>query len=104
MALLLCISCNLPRAAELYVWYWYCRYLEVQGQQRGPDDDLETVLEASHCHKARLLHYFPTSEGTEGAAAAAATAKAASPFEEAPQDWCGWHLDHGALTGELRLS
>eukprot|EP00887_Chlorella_sp_A99_P004815 scaffold4.g4815.t1 len=34
----------------------------------------------------RLLHYFAPP-----AAAAAASAQ--------PQQWCGWHLDHGSLTG-----
>jgi len=36
-------------------------------------------------HQARLLHYFPRADAGAG------------PTE--PDSWCGWHLDHGALTG-----
>jgi hypothetical protein len=47
---------------------------------------LERMLRDSKCHKGRLLHYFPASCSTEDR-----TTDMAS--------WCGWHLDHGSLTG-----
>lgn len=43
---------------------------------------LESIVSGSTSHLARLLHYFPSDE--------------AKTFED---DWCGWHNDHGALTG-----
>eukprot|EP00879_Flechtneria_rotunda_P015812 GHRR01016535.1.p1 GENE.GHRR01016535.1~~GHRR01016535.1.p1 ORF type:complete len:370 (+),score=93.59 GHRR01016535.1:586-1695(+) len=42
-------------------------------------------LRVSSCHKARLLHYFPVD--------------VAHRHGITDEDWCGWHLDHGALTG-----
>eukprot|EP00478_Filoreta_tenera_P000582 GABV01000587.1.p1 GENE.GABV01000587.1~~GABV01000587.1.p1 ORF type:complete len:411 (+),score=177.70 GABV01000587.1:28-1233(+) len=49
----------------------------------------DTVSKSLNC-KARLLHYFPIDE-----------AKAAAVADEADKEdqWCGWHLDHGSLTG-----
>ncbi|KAG2486583.1 hypothetical protein HYH03_014753 [Edaphochlamys debaryana] len=47
---------------------------------------LSGVFQRSMNPKARLLHYFPTPQ-LEG------------PAQTAPQDWCGWHYDHGSLTG-----
>jgi len=44
------------------------------------------VLRASRCPKARLLHYFPPPDGSEGS-------------EIDGENWCGWHTDHGTLTG-----
>jgi len=46
---------------------------------------LEGVLRASRCAKGRLLHYFPSAPEAGG--------------EEDPAAWCGWHKDHGSLTG-----
>ena len=53
-----------------------------------PSHMLEEILKSSRCHKARLLHYFPASE-------------AAAPLDESEafSSWCGWHNDHGSLTG-----
>ena len=54
-----------------------------------PSHMLEEILRSSRCHKARLLHYFPAAEDT-------------SPprdESEAFSNWCGWHNDHGSLTG-----
>lgn len=47
--------------------------------------DFGAALRESACHRARLLHYFPP--------------EAAGGEEEG--DWCGWHFDHGSLTGGL---
>lgn len=49
---------------------------------------LEKIIAASKCCKARLLHYFPlTAEDI------------ASSDENNFSNWCGWHNDHGSLTG-----
>lgn len=48
---------------------------------------LEHVVKNSTTTKARLLHYFPPSPGTDSAE------------EEVLDSWCGTHLDHGCLTG-----
>lgn len=54
-----------------------------------PADALEKVIATSKCAKARLLHYFanPTAEQT-------------GDDEQVDfSSWCGWHNDHGSLTG-----
>ncbi|KAL4469872.1 hypothetical protein ABPG72_011093 [Tetrahymena utriculariae] len=43
---------------------------------------LESIVSESKTHLARLLHYFPSNES-----------------KVVDDDWCGWHNDHGALTG-----
>jgi isopenicillin N synthase-like dioxygenase len=44
-------------------------------------------ISKSRNHKARLLYYFSTDS-------------AAVPSSDAiDQHWCGWHLDHGSITG-----
>lgn len=43
---------------------------------------LENIINTSQVHLARLLHYFPSDE-----------------VKRVDDDWCGWHNDHGALTG-----
>jgi hypothetical protein len=55
------------------------------------DAYLETTIEKSLCCKARLLHYFPLS----GEELADSDSSASSAFSS----WCGWHNDHGSLTG-----
>ena len=54
-----------------------------------PPGQLRRVLDCSSNHKARLLHYFPSDTETA---------------DDTPQGhdqtaWCGWHTDHGSLTG-----
>lgn len=51
---------------------------------------LVRVIGSSHVCKARLLHYFPPD--TTGAN----TENQANGEDPA---WCGWHCDHGSLTG-----
>lgn len=46
----------------------------------------------SQCHKGRLLHYFPPPEPSSSSGNQ-------NKVEE--DSWCGWHRDHGALTGLL---
>lgn len=54
---------------------------------------LEEIVDTSKCCKARLLHYFPS------------TGELPSPEKEKDEkhdlfsSWCGWHNDHGSLTG-----
>jgi isopenicillin N synthase-like dioxygenase len=43
---------------------------------------LTDSISRSRNHKARLLYYFPTDSS-----------------DEIDQHWCGWHLDHGSITG-----
>jgi len=52
------------------------------------------VVRSSRVPKGRLLWYFPLDEGQ---------AEAAAAFEGAVDDsWCGWHNDHGSITGLCR--
>jgi hypothetical protein len=62
-------------------------------QEQG-ELDFAAQLTHSDTHKARLLHYFP-----KGHAAAAQQQAEAQQAEGEEEDWCGWHLDHGSLTG-----
>lgn len=55
-----------------------------------PEDKLHHIIETSKCCKARLLHYF--SRTAEEIAADNSTDLEYS-------NWCGWHNDHGSLTG-----
>lgn len=48
-------------------------------------EGLEQTLVHSRCHKGRLLYYFP--------------AQHSSPAYASVSSWCGWHTDHGSLTG-----
>jgi isopenicillin N synthase-like dioxygenase len=64
------------------------------------EQKLTKIIINSKCCKARLLHYFPCTEEETvagGGNAAAATTTASS--EEDFSSWCGWHNDHGSLTG-----
>jgi len=57
---------------------------------------LERIMATSTCAKARLLHYFARTED-ECASIAAKSKNEDDSFS----DWCGWHNDHGSLTGLL---
>lgn len=50
-----------------------------------PEHKLEQIIDKSLCCKARLLHYFPISSEL--------------PSVDDFSSWCGWHNDHGSLTG-----
>jgi isopenicillin N synthase-like dioxygenase len=57
-----------------------------------PTNKLETIIEKSLCCKGRLLHFFPKND----------EASLSSDEEKSIDDfasWCGWHNDHGSLTG-----
>jgi hypothetical protein len=54
-----------------------------------PSHKLQHIIEKSLCCKARLLHYFPNAiDELESSASVDDFAS-----------WCGWHNDHGSLTG-----
>lgn len=51
---------------------------------------LETIVRESTVAKGRLLHYFPMEEpGADGN----------GDEDDGVSTWCGWHNDHGSLTG-----
>ncbi|KAF6255536.1 hypothetical protein COO60DRAFT_1702779 [Scenedesmus sp. NREL 46B-D3] len=68
----------------------HCSNGEPLGAGEQAQLDFAGQLRSSSCHKARLLHYFPTNSGDQQQQQVAAG-----------EDWCGWHLDHGALTGGM---
>jgi isopenicillin N synthase-like dioxygenase len=55
------------------------------------DGKLERIIRTSRAVKGRLLHYFPLDE--------AAAAASQQSNEQNYSSWCGWHNDHGSLTG-----
>lgn len=60
------------------------------------ENKLFSIIEQSKCCKARLLHYFPIlSAPTEYST----QDKREQEQEEGFSSWCGWHNDHGSLTG-----
>ncbi|CAN6327341.1 unnamed protein product [Urochloa humidicola] len=63
------------------------RYVTRQGVGSYDGDSLEQTIARSRCHKGRLLYYFPRQlrQQTEEVGSVSS--------------WCGWHTDHGSLTG-----
>eukprot|EP00475_Leptophrys_vorax_P011710 TRINITY_DN1824_c0_g1_i1.p1 TRINITY_DN1824_c0_g1~~TRINITY_DN1824_c0_g1_i1.p1 ORF type:complete len:404 (+),score=106.47 TRINITY_DN1824_c0_g1_i1:54-1214(+) len=64
----------------------HCDYFvesQVSTENMSEKGKLARILETSTNCKARMLHYFPVvkQDGRDG------------------QKWCGWHNDHGSLTG-----
>lgn len=75
------------------------RHCDAYARARRPDykgQRLESIIRGSLAPKGRLLHYFPTSAGGGKADDAPAPADIR---EEEYGTWCGWHNDHGSLTG-----
>lgn len=74
------------------------RYVQVEMEARATGSQapqwtrLHDVLSSSRACKARLLHYFPQAK-QDGATACA------PGQQEQLSSWCGWHNDHGSLTG-----
>uniref|UniRef100_A0A0E0HHY4 Fe2OG dioxygenase domain-containing protein n=1 Tax=Oryza nivara TaxID=4536 RepID=A0A0E0HHY4_ORYNI len=62
------------------------RYVMQQGVGPYDGESLEQTIASSRCHKGRLLYYYPRqfSKQEEGGSVSS---------------WCGWHTDHGSLTG-----
>ncbi|KAJ4954208.1 hypothetical protein NE237_031040 [Protea cynaroides] len=50
-------------------------------------EGLEQILLRSRCHKGRLLYYFPAEQSN------------CTQDGGSMSSWCGWHTDHGSLTG-----
>ena len=57
----------------------------------GYEPKLEATLRHSKCCKARLLHYFPQRD----------TMDTEDDTDTQFSNACGWHNDHGSLTGLL---
>ncbi|XP_021996643.1 uncharacterized protein LOC110893816 isoform X2 [Helianthus annuus] len=51
------------------------------------NEGIEQIVHRSRCHKGRLLYYFPAENSND------------SQDSESMSSWCGWHTDHGSLTG-----
>ncbi|CAI9100281.1 OLC1v1037245C1 [Oldenlandia corymbosa var. corymbosa] len=69
---------------------YHCDRFAFREMKTSEDKGLEQILESSRCHKGRLLYYFPTRQSIylqDG---------------ESMSSWCGWHTDHGSLTGLTR--
>ncbi|KHN32409.1 hypothetical protein glysoja_026303, partial [Glycine soja] len=69
---------------ELMLSY-HCDQYVSKGMKIHKDEGLESILHRSRCHKGRLLYYFPSQQGV--------------PDGNSLSSWCGWHTDHGSLTG-----
>lgn len=54
------------------------------------DGKLERIIRNSLCCKARLLNYYPIAQES---------LTAAGDHHDPFSSWCGWHNDHGSLTG-----
>ncbi|KAI7987065.1 hypothetical protein LOK49_LG13G00454 [Camellia lanceoleosa] len=70
----------------LMVAYHCDRYVS-RGMKMHEDEGLEQILLRSRCHKGRLLYYFPSLQSVF------------TQNGESMSSWCGWHTDHGSLTG-----
>jgi len=54
-----------------------------------PSNKLYNIVKQSKTCKGRLLHYFPLSQEQQQP----------SDDQNSISSWCGWHNDHGSLTG-----
>eukprot|EP01090_Pellita_catalonica_P015373 TRINITY_DN415_c0_g1_i5.p1 TRINITY_DN415_c0_g1~~TRINITY_DN415_c0_g1_i5.p1 ORF type:complete len:269 (+),score=54.58 TRINITY_DN415_c0_g1_i5:52-858(+) len=60
------------------------KYVKQECPTFQPENYLEKIITDSRSCKARLLHYFAIDEDTT---------------PRTRESWCGWHNDHGSLTG-----
>lgn len=60
---------------------------------------LETTIKNSNICKGRLLHYFPSNNNEEESQQHVSIAEEGESKESDFSSWCGWHNDHGSLTG-----
>lgn len=65
----------------------HCDRYVSKGLTIREDEGLKQLLLRSRCHKGRLLHYFQTQRRT------------CTQYGDSTSSWCGWHTDHGSLTG-----
>ncbi|XP_058184156.1 uncharacterized protein LOC131301760 isoform X1 [Rhododendron vialii] len=70
----------------LMVAYHSDKYVS-RGMKMHEDEGLEQILNRSRCHKGRLLYYFPSIQSIY------------TEDHGSMSSWCGWHTDHGSLTG-----
>ncbi|GAV82063.1 2OG-FeII_Oxy domain-containing protein/DIOX_N domain-containing protein [Cephalotus follicularis] len=70
----------------LMVAYHCDRYVS-KGMNMDKNRGLEQILLSSRCHKGRLLYYFPAQQSN------------GVHDDDSISSWCGWHTDHGSLTG-----
>ena len=73
-------------------------------EEQGVSVDLERILGESLNCKARLLHYFDTTTAMPNNAGSDPPTNHDEKKDEqqegnSEQWWCGWHNDHGSLTG-----
>ncbi|KAI4380686.1 hypothetical protein MLD38_006849 [Melastoma candidum] len=66
----------------------HCDRYVAKGMTSADTVEFEDILCRSRCHKGRLLYYFP-AEGSDSM----------PKGEDIMSSWCGWHTDHGSLTG-----
>lgn len=59
---------------------------------------LGDIIRTSRCTKARLLFYFPVKT-TNPPSSTSSPSTGNTDVEEEMSSWCGWHNDHGSLTG-----
>lgn len=65
----------------------YSKLVAASPSTNFPPTHLQHVIRDSKTTKARMLHYYPQSTSVEGES------------KDDMDTWCGWHLDHGSLTG-----
>ncbi|CAN8275410.1 unnamed protein product [Cochlearia groenlandica] len=68
---------------------YHCDQYVSKSLKQHEMQNLEKILVASRCHKGRLLYYFPAQDSTRH-------------DKDSMSSWCGWHTDHGSLTGLTR--
>ncbi|XP_059432444.1 uncharacterized protein LOC132165777 isoform X2 [Corylus avellana] len=66
---------------------YHCDQYVSKGLNMHEDQGLEQILLRSRCHKGRLLYYFPAQQSN------------CTEDGNSTSSWCGWHTDHGSLTG-----
>ncbi|XWS17215.1 hypothetical protein CRYUN_Cryun33cG0049200 [Craigia yunnanensis] len=66
---------------------YHCDQYVSRGMKMHKNEGLEQILLHSRCHKGRLLYYFPAQLSNH------------EENGDSMSSWCGWHTDHGSLTG-----
>ncbi|XP_042055390.1 uncharacterized protein LOC121799935 [Salvia splendens] len=70
----------------------HCDQYTSNGLKKYENGSLRQILLRSRCHKGRLLYYFPSYHCTS----------LVDSDSGSMSSWCGWHTDHGSLTGLTR--
>ncbi|XP_062148587.1 uncharacterized protein LOC133857361 [Alnus glutinosa] len=66
---------------------YHCDQYVSKGLHMLEHQGIEQILLRSRCHKGRLLYYFPAQQSN------------CTQDGNSTSSWCGWHTDHGSLTG-----